>query len=87
VHQIRIQDAASRELAKLDTSIARRIVNRINWLAKNLDDIRLEPLSGDLSGFYKLRAGDYRVLYQIVHDQQMIVIHAIGHRREVYKRR
>jgi mRNA interferase RelE/StbE len=87
VYQIRIQDAASRELAKLDTSIARRIVNRINWLAKNLDDIRLEPLSGDLSGFYKLRAGDYRVLYQIVHDQQMIVIHAIGHRREVYKRR
>jgi len=87
VYRIRIQDSAARELAKLDKPIARRVVNRIHWLAANLDELKLEQLSGDLSEFYKLKVGDYRVLYQIVHDQQTIVIHAVGHRREVYKRR
>ncbi len=87
MYRIRILNAAARELAGLDKSVARRVVERINWLAENLDDIRLEALTGDLSGFYKLRVGNYRILYETVHDEQTIVIHMIGHRREIYRRR
>ncbi len=43
--------------------MARRIVQRINWLAANWDAVRLEALTGDLAGLYKLRVGDYRVIY------------------------
>jgi mRNA interferase RelE/StbE len=60
---------------------------RIHWLAANLDSIKPEALTGDLAGLYKLCVGDYRVVYEILHDEQTIVIHLIGHRREVYKRR
>jgi len=70
----------------LDKPIARRIVRRINWLAENLDDLQPEALAGDLSGFLKLRAGDYRILYEILREEQTIVIHLIGHRREIYRR-
>lgn len=63
------------------------MVERISWLAANLDVIRLEALRGDLAGLYKLRLGDYRVIYEILHDEQTLVIHAIGHRREIYRRR
>jgi mRNA interferase RelE/StbE len=86
-YRIRILGTASQDLARLDKPIGRRIVQRINWLAANLDGIRLEGLTGDFAGFYKLRVGDYRVFYGVLWDEQTIVIHAIGHRREIYRRR
>jgi len=82
---IRALDSAARELAQLDRAVGRRVVRRIHWLAENLNDLRPEALTGDLAGFYKLRAGDYRVVYEILHAKQMIVIHLIGHRSEVYR--
>lgn len=86
-YRIRILRAASQDLARLDKPIGRRIVERINWLAANLDAIRLEALTGDLAGLYKLRVGDYRVIYEVLWDEETMVIHAIGHRREIYRRR
>ena len=87
MYRIRILQTAARELERLDKPIARRIVERINWLAANLDDIRPEPYKGDLVGLYKLRIGDYRVVYEILYDEKMIVIHQVGHRGEIYRRR
>jgi len=86
-YRIRILQAASRDLERLDKPTGRRIVQRIHWLAENLDAIRLEALTGDLAGLYKLRVGDYRVIYEVLWDEETIVIHAIGHRREIYRRR
>ncbi len=87
MYQIRILEAATRELAQLDKPTGRRIIERINWLAANLDNINPEPLTGDLAGLYKLRVGDYRVLYELLQNEQTILIHQIGHRREIYRRR
>jgi len=87
MYHLRILPSATRELERLDKPVARRIAERINWLAANLDDIRLEPYKGDLAGLYKFRIGDYRVIYQILHDEQTIVIHQIGHRSEIYRKR
>jgi len=86
VYRLRILERATRELARLDKPIGRRIVERINWLAANLGSINLEGLKGDLIGLYKLRVGDYRIIYEILHDEQTILIHAVGHRREIYKK-
>ncbi len=86
-YRVRILEAASQDLARLDKPVGRRIVQRINWLAANLEAIRLEALTGDLTGFYKLRVGDYRVIYEVLWDEETIVIHAIGHRREIYRGR
>jgi mRNA interferase RelE/StbE len=87
VYRIRILQAATHELERLDKPIARRIAERINWLAENLDNIRPEPLIGELSGFYKFRVGDYRIIYEILQSEQIVVIHEIGHRREIYRKR
>ena len=69
----------------LDAAIAQRVLNKIRWLAENCDDVLHEPLSGRLQSFYKLRVGDYRVLYKYAREQQRIVVHVIGHRRKIYK--
>jgi mRNA interferase RelE/StbE len=87
VYHIRLLDAATRELAKLDRPVGQRIVERIRWLAENLEAIRLEALTDDLAGFYKLRVGDYRIIYELLHDEQTILIHVIGHRRDIYRKR
>lgn len=60
-------------------------MKRIHWLAENLDDVKPAALKGDLAGFFRLRVGDYRVIYEILHDERVIVVHLIGHRREVYR--
>ena len=85
MYQIRILDVAERELAQLDKTVGRRIVKRIRWLAENVENVKPLPLTGDLAGFYKLRVGDYRVVYEILQVEQMLVIHLIGHRREIYR--
>ncbi|HKZ56342.1 MAG TPA: type II toxin-antitoxin system RelE/ParE family toxin [Thermodesulfovibrionales bacterium] len=74
---------AVEDLQKLDKSIAKRILNKISWFSQHFDNITPEPLSGELVGTFKLRIGDWRVIYTIEID--VIVIQAIGHRKEVYK--
>ncbi len=86
MYQIRIQDSAARELAQLDKQVARRVVKRIQWLAANLDAVKPDALSGDLVGLYKLRVGDFRIVYEVLYSERLIVVHLIGHRREIYRR-
>ena len=83
----RIVKGASRELERLDPAVARRIVDRIRWLAENIEHIKPEPLKGDLAGFFKLREGDYRVIYEILRKERLVVIHSVGHRSKIYKRK
>jgi mRNA interferase RelE/StbE len=85
MYDLRILDAAEVDLTRLDRSVARRIVNRIQWLAEHFDDLKPELLAGMLSGFYKFRVGDYRIIYKVYKNENLMVIHRIGHRREVYK--
>jgi len=86
-YRVRILKAASQELERLDNPTARRVAKRVNWLSENLDTVGLEALTGDLVGFYKLRVGNYRVIYEVLWDEETLVIHMVGHRSEIYRRR
>ncbi len=44
-----------------------------------------KPLSGNLSGVWRYRTGDYRILAQIEDDNFIIVVLHVGHRKNVYK--
>lgn len=70
------------DLQKIDKPIVKRILKKISWLSQHFDDIAPEPLSGELTGTFKLRIGDWRVIYTI--ENEMITIQAVGHRREIY---
>ena len=86
-YRVHILDAATQDLARLDKQVARRIVQRIKWLAENLEVVRLEGLTGDFEGLYKLRVGNYRVIYEVLWKEKTIVIHMIGHRKDIYRKR
>jgi mRNA interferase RelE/StbE len=83
---VHFPDEAEREIEGLDPPVRRRIMERLAWLAQNIEQIRPEPLTGSLAGLFKFRVGDYRVLYDVFKDDQIILIHAVGHRRDIYKK-
>jgi mRNA interferase RelE/StbE len=85
MYSLKIQDRAIRDLSSLDKHIAQRIVSRLNWFAENATSVKRESLTGDFSDYYKYRVGNYRILYQIFDEKQVIVVHRIGHRREIYR--
>lgn len=85
MYSVRLLKAATRELNRIDKPTANRIVRRLRWLAENIEDVRHEALKGPLSGLYKLREGDYRIVYELLRDEKTIIVHLIGHRREIYR--
>lgn len=82
-YRIELRPAAARQLRKLDPPTARRIQGAIALLA---DDPR-PPASRPLTGrpAWRVRVGDYRVIYTIEDDRLIVVVVAIGHRRDVYR--
>lgn len=80
---------AEKQLSKTDAGMRRIIVA---WLLKNVDgsdDPRVhgKGLTGNLSGAWRYRIGDYRVLCDIRDDELVVLALEIGHRREVHKPR
>lgn len=84
-YSVEFTPEAKDDLAKLQDYVVQRILSRIQWLAINCDLIHHKPLSGELSGLFKLRVGDYRVAYSFDLNLKLITIHLIGHRKDVYK--
>jgi mRNA interferase RelE/StbE len=74
------------DLRRLDKPIAQRILHKLKWLSQNFDDLAPERLSGQLRGLCRLRVGSYRVVYTVEQEEHQLVIHLLGHRRDIYKR-
>ncbi len=84
MYQITFVPRVERDLKQLDRSVRLRILRKIKWLAENLESLSLETLAGQWRGMYKLRVGDYRVIYTLDSARELLIVHAIGHRSEVY---
>ena len=81
--KIEWNEAAIKDLANLDKPVAQRILKKIDWLSDNFEKVIPEPLIAQFKGTYKLRIGDWRVVYTI--EGQTLVIQFIGHRRDIYR--
>ncbi len=68
------------DLGRLDRPIAQRVLIRLRWLAENFETITPEVLKGQWQGVFKLRIGNYRVLYTCDKAQQNITVHFVRHR-------
>ncbi|MCX5914922.1 MAG: type II toxin-antitoxin system RelE/ParE family toxin [Deltaproteobacteria bacterium] len=85
MYQVIFLPNALDDLSKLDKAIAKRIINRIEWFSENIENSSPIALKSRLSGFYKLRIGDWRVIYEISKKAEAISIHKIGHRKDIYE--
>jgi mRNA interferase RelE/StbE len=85
-YQVEFRPGALSDLAKLDRIVGQRILNKLKWLSENFEYLTPVSLTGSLAGLFKLRVGDYRVLYSVEPESSLLTIHLIGHRREIYRR-
>ena len=85
-YRVEYEPQAIKDLKQLPTPLRKRIVNKIAWLAENFESVKPLPLAGQLAGLYKLRVGDYRVVYEFDRGIRVITVDWVGHRRDVYKR-
>ena len=75
--------SAQKELDRIPQDDARRIALRIQRLTSDPRPPGCEKLRG--ADAYRIRQGDYRVLYTVADTDRLIEIYRIGHRREVYR--
>ncbi|HXP20909.1 MAG TPA: type II toxin-antitoxin system RelE/ParE family toxin [Streptosporangiaceae bacterium] len=82
--EIVLERRARKNLAALDPAVRRRV-------AACIDDLAAEPRPPGATelkgrpGVLRIRAGDYRILYEIRDSQLIVLIINIGHRREIYR--
>ncbi len=83
-YRIELRPAAARALRKLDPPVARRLQAAIALLAEDPRPPASRPLRGRPA--WRVRVGDYRVIYTIEDDVLLVVVITLGHRRDVYDR-
>ncbi len=83
-YAVYLKRSAEKELAGLPREVHQKIIKRLLTLKDNPRPPGAKKLWGGER--YRLRVGDYRVLYTIDDALQKIEVSAVGHRREVYRR-
>jgi mRNA interferase RelE/StbE len=75
------------DFKKIDGAGQRRIIKSVRKKLTQEPKAYGEPLSGECKGFWKLKVGPYRVVYEIIEDQVKVYVIKVGYRRdsEVYK--
>ena len=82
-YKILLTRSAAKEIAGIPTKDRQRIVTRIGAVADTPRPDGVEKLSGDEK--YRVRQGDYRILYQIEDDRLIVTVVRVGNRRDVYR--
>jgi len=85
-YRVEVKEHAIKELAKIKPDAGRKILDSLESLASNPRPRQSIKLKESASS-YRLRVGDYRVLYQVDDSEKIVMIFKIGHRREVYRTR
>ena len=85
---IEFDEAAKKELARLDRQVARRLLYYLTQRVISLKDPRSvgQALKGSKLGeFWKYRVGDFRIIASIQDQKMIILILRVGNRREIYR--
>lgn len=85
-YRIEVAPAALRQLRKLDHGAKRRVQAAIELLAHEPRPSAAKKLVGG-DGAWRVRTGDYRVVYEIRDDVLVVLVVAVGHRKEICRRR
>jgi mRNA interferase RelE/StbE len=83
-YSLRFAESAARSLKKLPPPIRTRIAARIESLAANPYPSGVRKLAVEEHA-YRIRVGDYRVVYDVLEEMIVVLILRIGHRKEVYR--
>jgi mRNA interferase RelE/StbE len=83
--KIEYAQSVEKEIRELDGAI-KKIIKKAIEDKLMVDPLKFGlPLRRNLAGFFKLRVGNYRIIYQIKNSEVIVLVLAIGHRSRIYK--
>lgn len=82
-YKLVIKKSVAKDLRKIPTQDVERIISRIHSLADDPRPPGAEKLSGEEK--YRVRQGNYRILYTVIDAEICVIVVNVGHRREVYR--
>ncbi|MBI2957860.1 MAG: type II toxin-antitoxin system RelE/ParE family toxin [Chloroflexi bacterium] len=82
-YRVVIGSSAEKELKKTPALVRERIARKVLSLEDDPRPRGVRKLSGREE--YRIRVGDYRILYTIVDSEFLVTVLALGHRREIYR--
>ena len=85
-YRITLAPAAARQLRKFDPQVRRRIHAALELLSSNPRPPAATQLVGG-AGEWRVRTGDYRIVYEIEDEELLVLVLRVGHRREIYRAR
>lgn len=83
MHSVRVLPAARRDLDALDAGAFSRIKSKILILRESPRPLGVVKLTAEEG--YRLRVGDFRILYRVEDGSKTVFIYRVKHRREVYR--
>ena len=86
MYLIKFKKRAAKELRKLPVAILKKASKSIDGLAKNPRPKGSKKLKGSDENMWRIRIGDYRVLYVIEETIKIVNIRKVGHRKDIYDR-
>lgn len=75
------------QLKKIPKDIKELILDRFEELRSNPRPENIEPLKGSDKGLFRIRQGDYRIVFSIQDEKLLVLIVRVVHRKEVYKKK
>lgn len=84
MYRVFLERGAERTLRRLAPKVHDRIITAIQGLANNPRPPGCRKLIGSEND-WRIRVGDYRILYEIVDDILVVRVNRIGHRRDIYR--
>ncbi len=83
-YRILLERAAEKDLAQLPLQIHNRVISAIQALATNPRPPGCRKLAGGKND-WRIRVGDYRVIYEIADEIRIVRVHRVRHRRDAYR--
>ncbi|NOQ63867.1 MAG: type II toxin-antitoxin system mRNA interferase toxin, RelE/StbE family [Methyloprofundus sp.] len=79
------KNSAKKELKRLPKPVIKKILFYVEQLQNNIQPVGSKKIVG-LNHTYRLRTGDYRIVYSVQNDTLIIEIIRVGHRKEIYRK-
>ncbi len=85
IYSIQLSKRAHKDFQKLDPSLQKPIYQALIKLSTSRTPQQFKTLKGKNIAQYRLRVGDYRILYDVYNEDNVVLIIRIGHRRDIYR--
>lgn len=85
MYKIQYAKGVQKDLCNLPKVEINKVLKKIESLSKDPKRHGVEALKGSLKGLYRLRSGDYRIVFQIIEGKFLILVVRVANRKEVYE--